>query len=98
MPAAHVAVHFQHSGQDADYRVLIDVLHFESVPGDAATLEAEWTVRNRAGARLHEARSVFVETVRAPGVAPLVAAHGKALAALAREIAAAIETLARAPR
>ena len=82
-------------GQDADYRVSIDVLRFDSAPGFSATLEAVWSVRSSAGARLREARSVFVEPVILPGVDPLVHAHGKALAALAREIAEAVAALAR---
>jgi hypothetical protein len=50
LPAARIAVHLQYAAQDADYRVLIDVLRFESVPGEGVTLEAAWTVRSRAGA------------------------------------------------
>lgn len=98
LPAARVAVHSQHAAQGADYRVLIDVLRFESVPGASITLEAAWSVRNRAGGRLHEARSVFVEKVNAPGVAALVGAHEQALSALGREIAEAVEALAQAKR
>jgi len=98
LPAARVAAHRQHGGQAADYRVLIDVLRFESVPGESITLEAAWSVLSRGGERLREARSVFVEPVDAPGVAPLVAAHGKALAVLSREIADVVDALARAKR
>ncbi len=96
LPAARVAANFLYGGQDADYHVLIDVLRFESVPGVSTTLEVVWSVRNRAGVRLRETRSVFVETVNAAGVAALVAAHEKALAALAREIAVAVQALAPA--
>jgi len=95
LPAAQVAAYLQHGGQDADYRVLIDVLRFEAAPGVSVTLEAAWTVRRRTGAPLHEARSVFVERVTASGVAPLVSAHAKALAALALEIAEAVKALAK---
>ena len=93
--SARVAAHMQQSGRGADFRVLIDVLRFDSAPGFSATLEAVWSVRSSAGARLREARSVFVEPVILPGVDPLVHAHGKALAALAREIAEAVAALAR---
>lgn len=98
LPAARVAADFQYGGQDADYQVLIDVLRFESAPGESATLDAAWSVRNRAGARLRETRSVFVERVTAPGVAPLVSAHAKALTALALEIAEAVKALAKQSR
>lgn len=98
LPAARVAAQLQYGGQGADYRVLIDVLRFESVPGESITLEAAWSVQNRAGERLREAHSIFVEQVKAPGVAPLVNAHVKALDALGREIAEALDFLAKASR
>ena len=94
LPAARVASYTQYGGYDADYRVFIDVLRFESVPGESATLEAAWSIRTRAGARLREARSLLVDKASAPGVAALVAAHAKGLAALGQEIAAAIAALA----
>ena len=96
LPAARVAGYTQYGGQDADFGVLIDVTKFESVAGESIALEARWTVRDRAGGRLREARSVLVERVDAPGVAPLVRAHGKALVVLGEEIAAAIAPLAHA--
>lgn len=95
LPAARVAADSQYGGQDANYRVLIDVLRFESVPGESITLEASWSVRSRGGERLREAHSVFVEQVQDAGVAPLVAAHETALAALGREIAKTVEALFR---
>ncbi|TCV89490.1 PqiC family protein [Sulfurirhabdus autotrophica] len=93
LPVAHVAVDLQQGGQGADYFVLIDVLRFESVPGDSITLEAAWSVRNRSGKRLREARSVLVEKVANPGVAPLISAHAKALNALGLKIAHAINSI-----
>lgn len=98
LPAARVAAQTQYGGQGADYRVPIDILRFESVPAESITLEAAWSVRNAAGERLHEARFVQIEKVEAPGVAPLVSAHAKALAALAEEIAVAVQTLVQAKR
>jgi len=98
LPAARVASDSQYAGQGADYRVLIDVLRFESVPGKATTLEAAWSIRSRTGARLHEAQSLLVEKPSAPGVEPLVAAHAQGLAALGQEIATAIAALAQMKR
>ena len=94
LPQAGLAADAQLGGQDADYRVWIDVLRFESQPGLSVTFEAAWSIRNRGGARLHEARSLFVLPVHAPGVAPLVAAQAQALAAFAGEIAEALRALA----
>jgi len=98
LTAAGVSAYMQYSSQDADYRVPIDITRFESVPGKSATLAATWSVRDRTGARLRESHSVFVESVHAPGVAPLVAAHAKAVAALGNEIAQAIDALTRPTR
>jgi len=98
LASARVAPYEQHSGQDADYRVLIDVVRLESVPGDSITLEAVWVVRNRSGESLRETRSVIVDQVNAPGVAPLVATQRSALAALGREIADAVDALTQAKR
>jgi len=41
-----------------DYRVTIDVQRFESVQGQAATLEAVWTVRKTAGGETRSGRTV----------------------------------------
>lgn len=91
---ARVAAYSQHGGQDADFKVLIDVQRFESIPGTSVSVEALWSVHNRDGKRLREVRSVVVERVSAPGIAPLVEAHSKALAALGGEIAEAVAVLA----
>lgn len=93
---ARVTAYSQHGGQDADFKVLIDVQRFESVPSSSVTVEALWSVRDGSGKRLREVRSVLVERVGAPGIAPLVEAHGKVLAALGGEIAEAVATLATA--
>jgi hypothetical protein len=98
LPAARVAAYFEYGGEGADYRVPIDILRFESVPGESITLEAAWSVRNRAGERLRESSFVLVEPVSAPGIAPLVAAHAKALAALASKIAQALQLVAQGKR
>lgn len=91
LPKARVAAYEQHGGQDADYGVLIDVLRFDSVPSVSVTLEVVWTLRGRNGERLREMRSVFVEPVTTPGIAPLVAAHNKALTKLGGEIARTVD-------
>ena len=74
---------------DADYRVLIDVQRFESTPGEAALLDAQWTVIGAKGAR-RSGRSLQREPVQRRDYDALAAAHSTALAAMSREIAAAI--------
>jgi uncharacterized lipoprotein YmbA len=73
-----------------DYRVTIDVQRFESVQGQAATLEAVWTVRKTAGGQTRSGRTVAREPVQGQGFDALAAAHSQALAKMSGDIAAAI--------
>lgn len=73
-----------------DYRVTIDVQRFESVQGQAATLEAVWTVRKTAGGEIRSGRTVAREPVQGQGYDALAAAHSRALAKMSADIAAAI--------
>ena len=78
-----------------DYRVTIDVQRFESVQGQAATLEAVWTVRKTAGGECRSGRTVAREPVRGQGFDALAAAHSQALAKMSADIAAAIRAEAQ---
>jgi uncharacterized protein len=77
----------------ADFRVEIEVLRFESVPGDAAFLDVIWTVHGKSEKERKTGRTTLRE--RAAGVSydALVAAHSQALGRLSRDIAEAILTL-----
>jgi uncharacterized lipoprotein YmbA len=86
---ARVSVSSQGMGDDAGYRVSIDVQRFESAPGEAATLDVLWAVRI-AGRTLSAGRSSIREPVDGGGDEALVAAHERALAAISRDIAAAL--------
>ena len=72
---------------DADYRVALDVQRFES-PADAVLVEALWTVTSRDGRQ--SGRSVARQPIAAKDYSSLAAAHSAALAAISRDIAAAI--------
>jgi len=74
---------------NADYTVLVDVQRFESVLGEAATVEVLWQVRPSKG-EPKSGRSVAREAVPGKDYDSLVAAHNRALAAVSGEIAAAI--------
>lgn len=79
-----------------DYRVVIDIQRFETVPGEGATIQALWTVRPRVGEAV-TGQSLTSEAA-GPGYDELVAAHSRALGAVSREVAAAIAAIrARAP-
>jgi uncharacterized lipoprotein YmbA len=73
----------------ADYRIALDVRRFELAPGEAATLDAVWTL-SAADKTLRSTRVVLVEPVRGDGLDALVAAQSRALERLAREIAPAL--------
>ena len=73
-----------------DYRVTIDVQRFESIQGQAATVEAVWTVRKTAGGETRSGRTVAREPVQGQGFDALAAAHSQAIAKMSGDIAAAI--------
>jgi uncharacterized protein len=72
------------------YRVTIDIQRFDSVPSQAALVEAVWTVHSTAGGETRSGRTVAREAVQGDGFDALAAAHSRALAKMSGEIAAAI--------
>jgi len=78
-----------------DYQVLIEVLRFDSVPGDAATVEVAWTLRAPDG-ESRFGRTRVRERVEGAGYEALVAAHSRALRAVSAEIADAVRRRADA--
>jgi uncharacterized lipoprotein YmbA len=73
-----------------DYRVTIDIQRFESIQGQAAVVEAVWTVRKTAGGETRSGRTVAREPVQGQGFDTLAAAHSRALTRMSGDIAAAI--------
>ena len=82
-------------GMDADVTVSVDVQRFESALGEAATVDVLWQVRPVKGAP-RSGRSQVREAANGAGYDAVAAAHGRALAAVSRDIAAAIRA-ARTP-
>lgn len=82
----------QTGAADAAYRVLIEVQSFTSAPGEAATLDAVWTVRRTQDGQAQTGRTSVREPVAGAGYADLAAAHSRALAALSRDIAQELRT------
>jgi len=78
------------SAADASYRVVIDVLRFESEPDRAATLDALWTISAAKGGQVRRSRTTLIEPTQGAGYSALVAAHSRALGRLSLEISAAI--------
>lgn len=73
----------------ADYRVLVDIQRFDSIRGEAVAIEALWTIRPPGGTA-RNGRSTVREAATGDGFDALVAAHGRALARVSRDIAEAI--------
>lgn len=73
-----------------EYQVTIDVLQFESVPGQAATVAAVWTVRKTDGGEIRSGRTAAREAVQGQGFDALAAAHSRAIAKMSADIATAI--------
>ena len=77
------------AGMSADFGVVLHVQRFDSVLGEAATVEVLWQVLPAKGA-VRKGQSFVREPAGGPGYDALVAAHGRALAAVGRDIASAI--------
>jgi len=79
-----------------DYQVLLEVLRFDSVLGEAATVEIAWSVKPANGGERRFGRSLVREPVQGEGYEALVAAHSRALHAIGGEIARAFRTWSEA--
>ncbi|MPW19006.1 hypothetical protein GCT13_19415 [Paraburkholderia sp. CNPSo 3157] len=71
-------------------RVRVDIVQFDSMPGEAVAIDALWTVRLAGHTALLTGRSTVHEQVQGTDEAALVAAHSRALASVSRDIAEAI--------
>ncbi|MEM5435137.1 PqiC family protein [Paraburkholderia diazotrophica] len=71
-------------------RVRVDIVRFDSMPGEAVAVDALWTVRLAGQTALLTGRSTVREQVQGTDEAALVAAHSRALASVSRDIAQAI--------
>jgi uncharacterized lipoprotein YmbA len=90
-----VAVFPELTSADADYRAIIDVQRFDSVPGEAATLEALWVVRRMKDGKAEHGRTTIRQSVSEKDYAALAAAHSQAIGRLSQEIADAVRSLDR---
>jgi len=94
-----VSAYPQNAGDNAEYRVQVDIQRFESTLGGTAVIEALWSVRRSPDGQPKTGRSLVQEsTGGGAGYDALVAAHSRALAAVSREIAAAIRSAGAATR
>ena len=92
---ARVSLFPQTMSAAADYRVAIQVQKFDTAPGDAASLEALWTVTRAKDGTTQTGRTSVRESSPSGGYDGVAAAHSRGLARLSRDIADAIQTMAR---
>ncbi|MBW1865923.1 MAG: membrane integrity-associated transporter subunit PqiC [Deltaproteobacteria bacterium] len=79
---------------DPDFRIAFNVQQFDGQPGNSVLLNTVWTIKERKGTKaLYAKRSIIRQPVSGNDYEALVAAHSQALAALSREIAAAIKNI-----
>ena len=82
---------------EPDYRVTINVQRFESMPGEAAIVDAVWAVRRTGAKDARAGRTLAREAVPDKNFEALAAAHSRALATVSGDIAAAIRAQATKP-
>ncbi|HTO47217.1 MAG TPA: PqiC family protein [Burkholderiales bacterium] len=87
---ARVWTYAQTTLANPDYQVLVDIQRFDSVVGEAVTIDALWSIRRATGGAPRTGRSSVRETVSGTGFEALVAAHSRALARVSQDIAGAI--------
>jgi len=97
LSARQVVTYPHNASFTAEYRVFLDIQHFDSAPGQAVTIDTLWTVRSPSGGEPKTGRSVARESTNGDGYDAIVAAHGRALATVSREIAESIRSAASTP-
>ncbi|HYB42151.1 MAG TPA: PqiC family protein [Candidatus Methylomirabilis sp.] len=80
---------------EPDYRVVIEVQRFASAPGEAATLDAVWTVSRGADGKSQTGRTSVREPTAGSSYEALAAAHSRAVARMSQDIADAVGALDR---
>jgi len=85
-----VAAYPQSAGDNADYRVLVDIQRFDSTLGESVTIDALWTIKRTSDGTLRTGRSTARESSSGGTYEAVVAAHSRALVTISREIAEAI--------
>lgn len=81
-----VTSHTGYTGQNATYRVFVDIERFEAVLGDGVTVQAAWTLRPAAGGGATTGRTSVQEPAREGGYDAIAASYGRALALISTEI------------
>jgi uncharacterized lipoprotein YmbA len=98
LSTTRISTYPQGYDNNAEYRVLIDIQRFESVPRENVTVEALWAVRRGPASGVRTGRSLVRMPAGAKGYDALAAAHARALSRMSEEIAEVIRGMQSAPR
>lgn len=85
-----VSVYPQNAGSDAAYRVFVDFDRFE-YDGSTVTLDAQWSIRSGATARLKPGRVQSQVPTGGGNYEAAIAAYGRALAVVSNAVAQALQ-------
>lgn len=86
----HVSVYGVDTSGAPTWRVRVDIMQFDSVLGNMATIDALWTIWPPDQATPIVGRTLAHEPVQGQAYDALVAAHDRALGSVSRDIATAI--------
>jgi len=95
--STQVSTYSQTNASEADYRIFMDILRFEST-ADSVTVDSLWTIRRTIQGSQKTGRSQVHEPRGGKGYEALVSAYSRALAAVSNDIARAIRTEWASPR
>lgn len=90
--AEQVSFYPQHAANKADYRIFVDIQHFEATDV-AISLDVLWSIHNGISGAPVTGRSKISEPIANKEFEALVTGYSKALAAVSRELAQAIRTI-----
>jgi uncharacterized lipoprotein YmbA len=95
-----VSVYPQSAGDQAQYRVLVDVQQFESALGGRTSIQTFWTIRknSQGDPSVKSGYSSMEEPVSGSSYEALAAAHSRGLVRLSRDIADAIRSMEKVSR
>lgn len=88
-----VAAYPQSAGDNAEYRVLVDIQRFDSKLGGSVMIDALWSIKRQSDGATRTGRSTAKESSSSGTYEAVVAGHSRALATVSREIAEAIRSM-----
>lgn len=94
VPSEYVFIYPWLRSMQVQYQVTLDILQLEKVPDGSIVLDARWSILGNDGENLlYMKRSKIVMPAESPGFGGIASAESKAVEALSREMAAAIQSL-----